>query len=402
MIPAETTADAWNEADPTVCSVCGRDACEDHLPSRAAKRSCGLTIQRACDVISLPRPIAIVEGIAYADRLTVAVAESQVGKTFVALSIAASVSDGIAWHGRSICQGSVLYVDFDGDALGVRLRALRDRGHRLEHFYRVHGHNPLSPQLTRDREAPSVGEGELTEALIGLATELARVNRPPIMLVVIDTIRASMIGSEDLSDAVSAYLRAIRRIARCVPGAAFMLVHHAGWQDGVCQRRRERGSSAWRGNTDVTLYLEIDEEGVEADAAPLILSVLKDRDHEKAAPLRLIRRRVELAERDERGLPVTSCVIERDDRTREDRESQAAMGIRQEAQALDLRVLRAIAERPDVATSQEAIRLILGVRKAVVADSLARLVMSGWALPGPRKQPYTVTDVGRLALQGGR
>ncbi len=96
----------------------------------------------------------------------------------------------------------------------------------------------------------------MRDALTTLTQELATTARPPIVLVIIDTVRASLAGNEDSSEHVAAYLRAVRRLLLCVPGAAALLTHHAGWQDGDTPRKRERGSSAWRGNVDITLYLE--------------------------------------------------------------------------------------------------------------------------------------------------
>ena len=87
-----------------------------------------------------------------------------------------------------------------------------------------------------------------------------------------------MTGSEDSSEHVSAFLRAGRRLMARTPGAAWCLVHHAGWQDGDSARKRERGSSAWRGNCDATLYLEAGEYDTERGEALLTLRVLKVRD----------------------------------------------------------------------------------------------------------------------------
>ena len=62
----------------------------------------------------------VVEGIAWAGCLTVLVSESGTGKTFLQLDLAGAVSDGVTWHGRATVQGSIAYLSFEGDALGVR------------------------------------------------------------------------------------------------------------------------------------------------------------------------------------------------------------------------------------------------------------------------------------------
>jgi RecA-family ATPase len=186
-----------------------------------------------------PAPIEIVESIAWEGALTVLAAESGTGKTFVQLSLAACVSDAVPWLGRETQQGSVVYVSYEGDALGLRLRALHDgAGHRLEHVYIVRAHAPLSPIVMRDAgEQASRGELALRSALETLGRELADAGRPPVRLVMIDTVRASLAGSEDASDSVSAYLRAVRRVTVAAPEASLVLAHHAGWQDGRARRR---------------------------------------------------------------------------------------------------------------------------------------------------------------------
>jgi RecA-family ATPase len=349
-----------------------------------------------------PRPIEIVEGVASADCLSVLVSESGTGKTFVLLDVSAAVSSDVAWHGRAVESGSVAYLSYEGDALGLRLRALQQTGRRLDHVYILRAHDPLSPRVTRDGEERSIGELEVSAALDTLAAELLAPKRPPIRLLIVDTVRASLAGSEDSSEHVSAYLRAVRRLMTHVPGAAAILAHHAGWQDGETKRKRERGSSAWRGNCDVTLYLDAGETHADRGETELTLRALKVRDAERPAPLYLIRRRIELPEMagaDIRRGPVTSCVIERDRRTREDREAEEAQARDAEYLATDLQVLRLLAAQPNLATAQNRLRMALGLKRDLVYAAIARLIERGWVLPPERqRQPYVVTPDGLTAL----
>ena len=400
--------DAWVAEDPTLCAVCGRESCEEHLPppapdsSPTAPTAPSITFTSASAVMATPRPIEIIDGIAWAGCLTVLVSESGTGKTFLLLDAAAAVSAGLKWHGRDTRQGSVAYLSYEGDALGVRLRALHDQGgHLLEHVYILRAHDPLSPRVTRDGEERSMGELAAVAALTVLARELDARRRPPIHLLVIDTVRASLAGSEDSSEHVAAYLRAVRRIAAQVPTAAIILAHHAGWQDGDTQRKRERGSSAWRGNCDATLYLEAGRYDADRGEAELTLKALKVRDAERPAPLHLVRRRVDLNESNGHGEPVTSCVIASDQRSRADREAEAAALIEQQQRAADLQTLRVVVDHPE-ATSQDRLRQILNVQKVAVSDSLSRLLNHGWMrLPARQRQPYIVTEAGVKALERG-
>jgi hypothetical protein len=372
----------------------------DHQEKPAATELC-MRFRRANDIMTEPRPVEVIEGMAWADSLTSFTAESGTGKTFTLLSIAAAVSDDDHWLDRRVSSGSVAYVSYEGDALGVRLRAIRDvQGRELRHLYIVRASHPLSPMIDRDKvENPSLGESLLREALEALRDSLSASGLPPIKLVVIDTIRASLSGSEDSSEAVSAYLRAVRRVASSVPGAAVILVHHTGWQDGDSKRKRERGSSAFRGNIDGAAYLELDHYDEETHRAQLILRVSKARDDELAPPLYLIRKRVTLtatAEEAATGRPVTSCVIERDGATPQDRQAAEDAKYRE----IDLRVLRVIAERSTTATSKDSIRLATGLKRDLVYEAIERLIYRNWIRPPERqRQPYTVTDLGMAALE---
>jgi len=395
------------DADRTGCPVCGRDACVDHLLSppngshgtQAQRPRSRLTVHRACDLISEQRPAEIIEGIAYADCITVIAAESGTGKTFVTLDMAAAVSDGVPWHRREVRQGSVIYLAYEGDAYGLRLRALREFARRrLEHLYVIRAHDPISPRVTREGEDRALGEIVLIDTIEEFRAELETEKRPAIALAVIDTARQSMTGSEDSSESVSAYLRATRRVMAAMPGAAMILVHHTGWQDGEEKRRRERGSSAWRGNCDATIYLEAGDYDAEKHTCPLTLKVLKMRDEERPAPLRLRRRRVEFAEalgRNPGRGPVTSCIIESDPRSEEDEKAEQQRAVDE----IDLRVLRVIADNPELSTSQSSIRAAAGLQRDTAYEALARLTQRTWIMPPVRQRlPYTVTGPGLRAL----
>lgn len=391
MREAPPKKDAWAEC---ACPVCGRETCDDPLHQYPSG------FRRAEDIMREPRPQEIVSGVCWADCLTTLTSESGTGKTFVLLGIAAAVSKGEHWQARPVTQGSVAYASFEADSLGVRLRALRDvQGCSLEHVYILRAAQPLSPMIDRDRiELPSQGETGLQASLIELRNTLAALEHPAIKLFVIDTVRASLSGSEDSSEAVSAYLRAVKRVAATVPGAGTVLAHHSGWQDGAITRKRERGSSAFRGNIDGSLYLERGHYDEETHEARLILRALKVRDDELPPPMYLIRRRVTLtatAGEAATGREVTSCIIERDTATKEERQAEAA----KEREALDLQVLRVIAERPDLATAQDRIRAAAGLQKNLVCEAISRLIGLRWVEPPTRqRQPYTITIAGQAAL----
>jgi hypothetical protein len=346
----------------------------------------------AADVLGeLPAP-AIIGGIAWAGRLTVLASESGAGKTFALLGLAASVADGVPWCGRETRRGSVLYVSYEGDALGLRLAALREAGLSLDGVYVLRASAPLSPLIGRDgAEMPSAGEEVLAAAIRALVARLREEDRPPIVLVVIDTVRASLAGSEDSSEHVAAYLRVVRRLMAETPEAAAIIAHHSGWQDSPeTRRRRERGSSAFRGNADATLYLELADEAPD-HGAYLVLRTLKVRDEERPAPLRLVRRRVALPLLDRRGQPLTSCVVEADGRSRGDVEAAATQAAAQEEERLALRVLDVIAQA--AVRSNDDIRVrVGGARRGDVSTAVSRLVSEGRIARDGQRSPWRVVS----------
>jgi AAA domain-containing protein len=354
----------------------------------------------ALELAKAPPTRWIVEHVVPAGGVTVLVGESGAGKTFIALGLAADIGAGREWFGLATQRGSVAYVFMEGDAIGLRVQALHEHGASLEDLFVLRASDPISPRVLRDGlEAPSIGEARITEDLARLAADLGRWGRPPLVALVIDTVRASMTGSEDNSEDVSAYLRAVRRILATIPGAACILVHHAGWQDGETKRKRERGSSAFRGNADGTLYVEVDEEERTDGSAALVIRTLKTRDAERPAPIRVIRQRVNVLGFDARGNPLTSCVIVRDPRTRMDREAAVAAVIASAERELDVRVLRVIRDCP-TATSRALIRERVKAGKVAVFDSVARLLDGNLITEGKRGEPFVLTPAGEH-LAGG-
>ena len=402
---------------PTACGFCQRESCAGDCDERKRiearssriedegktdakpRRSRCMTTK---DLMAEPPPEWVIEGLVVGGGVTVLAGEASTGKTFVALDMAAAVADGVAWAGCGVKQGTAVHVAFEADDLRSRVMALGTKGAACDNLRILRADSPLSPHVERDgTEAASVGEATLTEELRLLAGELERSKKPPIVLVVIDTIRASLSGSEDSSENSSAYLRSIRRIlASAAPGAAMLPLHHTGWQDGEQQKKRERGSSAWRGNADGTLFLEKTGEDRETGQVFLSLKSLKLRDSERRAPIRLVRERADILELDRHGNPRSSCVIVSDTRTYESIEARKAAGQATEDAAMDLEVLRVMADHP--CTSLEGVRALVRGKREAVGDSVARVLLAKLAFRTKQRDPYVVSQEGLFLLRTSR
>lgn len=390
------------------CPVCGRDSCEDpsHQPppfdrERQTRPTPPIALYPAETLLESASLVEVVEGLAWQESISVLASESGAGKSFLLLDLAAAVAAGVPWHGRYTLQGSVVYLAYEG-ALRLRLLALRHiAGRTLAHLFIGEPRDPLSPRMLRDGEQSSTGELAVRGALETLRTELAAAQQPPVVLLIVDTVRASLSGSEDNSEPVSAYLRVIRRLMAQLPGAAAILSHHAGWQDGDNARKRERGSSAWRGNADTTLYLETAPYDREKGEAELTLRTLKVREGEDPPPLRLLRQRVDLHQVDRHGRPVTSCIIQRDTRSADDVAADRVHAEEHAQRQTDLQLLRFIQQHTRLAGSKESIRTGIGLRRSAVYESVARLLQLEWIEPPARQRgsAYTVSALGRTVLE---
>lgn len=391
--------DRLSRGDASECPDCGRDSCSgDCVPPPSPP----LLVLPAATVAKAPPPRWIIDGFAVENGVHLLVSESGTGKTFVLLNLAAHLACGAEWFGLSTSAGSVVYVGLEADALSLRLQAIEEQGFDLANVYVIRATDPISPTIGRDgRETPSVGEAALTTALRELAESLARDGRPPIVALMVDTVRASMAGSEDSSSDASSYLRAVRRILRVIEGAAAILAHHSGWQDGDVKRKRERGSSAFRGNVDGVAYLEADDEAAaDPSLVPLVLRVLKARDAQRPEHVRLVRQRVDLPGFDRRGEPLSSCIIVADSRSASDRESATSAALLAEEHRLDVKVLQMVRDYPK-STSREDIRKLVRAGKPAVAASVTRLVLRELLIEGRRGSPFTLTTAGLRAANGG-
>jgi hypothetical protein len=293
----------------------------------------------------------------------------------------------------AVQRGAAVVVSYEGDALGPRLLALREAGRDLSNLFIISARDPLSPciDVRTAAESPSRGELDLAAALAALADALPA--DLPLRLILIDTLRASLAGSEDSSENVSAYLRAVRRLLAPFPDAGAIVIHHSGWQDQRARSRpaRERGSSALRGNVDATYVLEADG-GADAGEQKLLLRCLKLRDRERPAPLHLVRRTVVLA------TGSTSCLVEADPRSAASRAQSLDAAADAQRDGFDLAVLRAVAAHAP--TSREKIRNLVGSCRAEAYAAVARLLDRGLlAQPARQRDPFTVSAAGAARLR---
>jgi len=196
------------------------------------------------EVIKQPPIQWIIPGFLQERKLWLLYGDSNTGKSFVALDMGLSLACGLPWHGRTVRQGAVVYVCAEGmDGISGRLRAWLEFHHVAADIPDFHIID-TSPNLLDPVDVASI-----------IAEIKQRLDDAPLM-VVFDTLAASMPGAdENSSEGMGMALSSMRRIQReC--GCGVMLVHHSGKD----RARGPRGHSSLRGAFDAALEVTADEE----------------------------------------------------------------------------------------------------------------------------------------------
>lgn len=340
-----------------------------------------------------PRTIAnpeIIEHILHPGGVASLTGASGTGKTFVCLDMASHLSAGTKWMNLHTEKGSVLYIHYEG-ILDSREAALVKAKRNCDNFYYAQGFNPLNMRTNEDQ---SQGEKDLLTAVRSLVFQLKKGEKPPLRMIIIDTVSASLVGDENSSSQIADYLRAIRRVqAQEAPLAGTLLIHHTGWQDGESPKLRERGSSALRGNVDVSLLLK-SGGGPVGEKAPLQLLWQKVRESKQPAPRYMFLVPIELDYKDHWGNMENSCIIEPDTRTARERRLAALKDKAKKDGGMKDAVLKAILG--GTFTNQKDLATEVGKSPNAVSTFLAEAIGAKWI--EKVEGAYRVTPLGKKEL----
>jgi hypothetical protein len=234
-----------------------------------------LTFLSYQDMINLPDPEWLIEGVIIEETSALLFGKSNSFKSFLAVDIACSVGTGHlhgSWHGATIIDGSpVLYVATEG-ALGVAKQ-------RIPGWYEAHGipeeHRQGAVTLY-PQEIALDDDNAVNDLLRSCAIDAA--NREDdddwsdpacaFKLVVIDIFGASMMGPETSDETARAWVRNINRIMREM-NCAVLTIAHTGWADET----RARMHTHFWGSFDTRLKAEGDK-----DSLTTVLSVDRHKD----------------------------------------------------------------------------------------------------------------------------
>ena len=175
-------------------------------------------------------PDELVEGVLTAGDGSVLYGDSNSGKTFFVIDMAAAVARGAQWMGRNTEPGLVVYLAAESPAsVRGRLQAYqRHHGVRVPNFAIVQ-----SPIDLFDGDAD-------TEAVIAVVRQLERQRGQKVRLIVGDTLaRLSAGANENAGQDMGLVVRRFDRI-RSACNAHFLLIHHSG-------KSAANGARGWSG-----------------------------------------------------------------------------------------------------------------------------------------------------------
>lgn len=191
-----------------------------------------------------PRPDWLIPNFLQQRKRVLVFGDSNTGKSFLGVDLGLTFATGLAWHGKPVKQGAVVYVCAEGaDDIAVRVDAWLEQHHLADapHFWIVDD----SPNLL-----------ELGD-VSGIITQIKETlgDEAPAM-VIFDTLTASMPGGDqDKQLDMGIVIGAIHRVQReC--DCSVLVVHHTG-KDVT---RGPRGSNSLRADVDLAVEVSVDEK----------------------------------------------------------------------------------------------------------------------------------------------
>lgn len=187
----------------------------------------------------------LVEGVIGKATLAVLYGDSNSGKTFLAIDIAAAVERSAQWMGRNVDGGLVLYLATEA-AASVELRAA---AYRKRHGAKLAGLVIVQSPINLFDERADVSK------VVALARHYERKTGRKVALVIGDTLaRISAGANENSGEDMGVVMRNADAI-RDALSATFLWIHHVG-KDAA---RGMRGWSGMRALIDTEIEVTADE-----------------------------------------------------------------------------------------------------------------------------------------------
>lgn len=233
----------------------------------------------------------LVEELIPSEGLCLVYGHPGCGKSFFALDMAMHVAGGQQWRERDVEQGLVIYIGAEGQR-GLRQRVAAFRQH--------HSINDLPFALIPVEVNLLAADGDLGKLVATIEQAVQRYDLP-VGMIVVDTLSRTFGGGDEIGSDMVSYINNVGRLQRTFT-CTTMVIHHRP-KDSTNETPRGHGS-LW-GACDTIILVE-DKGG------PKQAKVTKQKDSEPAPPIVFDLKVIELGQ-DEKGRPVTSCVVAHND-----------------------------------------------------------------------------------------
>ena len=193
---------------------------------------------------NISAPDYLIDELIELETIGAFIGSSSVGKSFMAISLAASVATGTMFAGKEVQQGGVLYLVGEG----VKGISRRFSG------WMQHTGIPI-PKGSLHVSSKTIYMDE--EGASTLLAETADMEQD-IKLVVIDTLARHMTGEENSNRDMSAFIALVDTI-REEHGCAVLIIHHTG--HCTDKSNRARGASAFYASLDFEFLMKGNKKG---------------------------------------------------------------------------------------------------------------------------------------------
>jgi len=268
-------------------SALGSEAAEELLENLAAPSS-DYFLTRGSSCIDEPSPTKwIIKEWLAAHCVAMIFGPSGAGKSFIALDIACSIAAGIPWQGIKTKPGVVVYLAGEGN-YGIRKR--------IASWAIEHDTKQLDNLLISNRAV----DLDTPRAAAEVIKLVRSITQEQISLLIVDTVNNHMSGDENAAKDVRAMVNSCSTAASAL-GATTVFIHHTGVSETA--QGRERGSSAWRGGLDFSIYVSrTTDKAIKIEAK-------KVKDDKEPEPIYGLLKPVPLGWHDEDGEEISGAVF---------------------------------------------------------------------------------------------
>jgi hypothetical protein len=237
-----------------------------------------------------------IKGVLEKDSLTLLYGTAKAGKSFVSISMAASISLGTPWYDHKTNKGFVVYLAGEGQ---------RGIGRRLLSWQKLHGYDlKQSGFHFSNRGAQLLNDDEAILLRDEILTLQDHYGDMPAAIFIDTLARNFGAGNENSTEDMNRFVASIDRYLREEFGSAIVLVHHTGHEAAT----RARGSSVLPAAVDWSYQVTREDDDEHTMLLDFEQTLIKD--GKPMPPKRFQFQEVELIEmQDEDGLPTTSGAL---------------------------------------------------------------------------------------------